>query len=151
MALRSLEGATAVAVLGVALGALLAAAGYSREVTGARLGAGVFPAAAALLLAGLALVQVIAGMRGAAQPAEPISGADNAAVLRALVVLGLAAVVFRPLAFIPTMTLLLATLMWIFDERRPSVVLPVALGASIAGYLLFGIVLGVRISPIPFV
>jgi putative tricarboxylic transport membrane protein len=115
-------------------------------------GAGFFPFVLALLLAFPALLWLaldqLAIWRGRAAPQDwpegpPPRGAAALRLLGLCTVLVLATAVMDDLGFPVTVFVLSAALLLLFEERRPAILLPVALAAGPGLYALFTLALGV--------
>jgi len=117
-------------------------------------GAGFFPFVLAMLLACLAVLwlalDLLAVWRGRAAPQDWPEGPPprGAAALRLLglgMALVLAAAAMDQVGFPITVFALTAALLLLFEERRPAILLPVALAAGPGLYALFTVALGVEL------
>lgn len=155
-----MRGALRIAMLlAVALAAYVAATAWRLGVrSDLGPGAGFFPFALALLFGGLALLwlvlDLVAAWRGAPPPEWPegppprgpaawrLGGVGGALVL--------AAAVMERLGFPLTVFALALALLLLMEERRPAILLPVALAAGPGFYALFSLVLRVELPAGPF-
>lgn len=115
---------------------------------GSQIGPGVFPLGATTILAVLAGIQLWLTLRksGDAEPElePPPTGHAWRSQAVVLVSLFLAVILMNKIGYLATMFALISTGLWVFRERRPMVVVAVALAVTLISFLLFAVVLGVR-------
>jgi hypothetical protein len=146
----------AIAFVAFGVFALYLSVGLPIMTTAGRVGAGMFPVSVSVGIIALSLwllsttFVIPEAVAEEATVESPVPRREvwmrgGASVLVMLIML----LALSRLGYVLTMTAAVSALMWLFGERRPLVVLPLAIGGVVATYLLFALFLNVRLQPFP--